>query len=770
MLERAYDPTRPYRFAQYGRMSNPKQNKRSPDQQFNTISETLQRCSYPWQGVCTYRDDGISGRYLRKRTGFQKMLRDIQAGLIQIDLIVVDTLERLGRAEEIAELRRKLFVEYGILIVAADNNFCDPTGVIGKAVGMVEQIRSTENTRIARHNILRGKKDAARRGHWPGGPPPFGFQLKTVVNESVAPPEVYSILEVEPREAAARQLAFERAAATGEGVLRMSQWWNANPEIPDDFKPISPFTMGYRLSNHIYIGELVWGAHRTGVVNDTRVIEPNPDGPEVIPNFCPSLVSVELFQRLQQVRRLRSEQILQSRQPDGEEASPPKLIAPQARGLTLKHLLTGLVRCGRCQASMRPLPSGRKSKAGKRYVYYVCPRHYDGACPNRHHVPENQLREAVLSRVRAQLFPAPQGPDSTPAWLPELLQLVQHELERCRQEQPDHAAAVGQELHELERQLAGWSITLADPQLPTVVRADIVAKYEQAKKRQHVLEQAVITRRALQEHVQQMLDPRQVFVQLQNLADVLASYNPTLGNLELSKHIDRIVCHPNGTIELRGTLLGLFEGAVELLSRPTAGQGNAEETPTEPSGCRPVTPRRRGRLRIPDLVTDQAAPVGEVDSTLDPDRFVGLPEPFFWVETFVLPRKHCWAEEHAVEVARLRANGLTMGALARHFKRTVPTIRHALRLAAAAEESFRKLPSKMPPPCWAKDHAGEVAELKGAGWSTLQIARHFGKSDTTIRAALHHAAQDATREPQASPPAVEPSSTETDCPDDGQVA
>jgi Pyridoxamine 5'-phosphate oxidase len=42
-------------------------------------------------------------------------------------------------------------VEYGILIVAADNGFCDPTGVVGKAVGMVEQIRSTENAPISRH-------------------------------------------------------------------------------------------------------------------------------------------------------------------------------------------------------------------------------------------------------------------------------------------------------------------------------------------------------------------------------------------------------------------------------------------------------------------------------------------------------------------------------------------------------------------------------------------------------------------------------------------
>jgi DNA invertase Pin-like site-specific DNA recombinase len=409
MLEHQYDPTQPYRYARYGRMSGHRQNKRSPDRQSATIDETIIRCACPWQCVVTYRDDGISGRYLRKRPNFQRMLRDIETGLIQIDLIVVDTLERLGRADEIAELRRKLHVEYGVLAVAADNGFCDPTGVVGKAVGMVEQIRSTENTRISRHNVLRGKKDAARLGRWPGGPPPFGFRLQRVINDALSPAEVYSVLEIEPRQAAALQLAFQRADATGEGLLRLTKWWNASPEIPDEFKEISPHTMGYRLENPIAIGTLRWGANRTGVVNDTRVIEPNPDGVELIPNFCPPLIGVDLYERVGRIRRTRGEQIRNVRSGRGvDNATSAKLIAPQARGLTLNYLLSGLVRCASCNASLRPVPSGRKSKAGRRYVYYTCPRHYDGSCSNGRHMPEDRLREAVIARLRARLFPPPE--------------------------------------------------------------------------------------------------------------------------------------------------------------------------------------------------------------------------------------------------------------------------------------------------------------------------------------------------------------------------
>src|SRR5262249_33441648 len=238
--------------------------------------------------------------------------------------------------------------------------------------------------------------------------------------------------------AAALGLAFARAAETGEGDLRLSQWWNQSPEVPDEFKPISPHTMGYRLSNRIYVGELVWGANRTGVVNDTRVVEPNPDGAEVIPGFCQPLVSAELFERVQRLRQARSQLILRSRK-KGQEAAPAKLIAPQSRGLTLKYLLTGLLRCGCCGASMRPVPSGRRSKAGRRYVYYACPRYYDKACANGHHVPEEELRRAVISRLRSRLFPPPARAGQAPAWPPEPPALGPGAAPRSRPDQPGGA-------------------------------------------------------------------------------------------------------------------------------------------------------------------------------------------------------------------------------------------------------------------------------------------------------------------------------------------
>jgi DNA invertase Pin-like site-specific DNA recombinase len=655
---------------------------------------------------------------------------------------VVDTLERLGRAEEITELRRKLFTDHGVLVVAADNNFADPTGVVGKAVGMVEQIRSTENTRVSRHNVIRGKKDAARLKRWPGGPPPFGFKLKPVVDESASPPEVYNVLEPEPRAAAALRLAFERAAETGEGDLRLAQWWNENPEVPADFKPISPFTMGYRLESPIAIGTLRWGKNRTGVVNDTRVVEPNPDGAELVPDFCPALVSVELYERVQRLRRARGEQIRAARRDRDEGAGPAKLIAPQARGLTLKYLLTGLVRCGSCNASMRPVPSGRQSKAGKRYVYYTCPRHYDKACANGRHVPEAPLREAVISRLRARLFPPPEQEGRAPAWLPELTELVRRELRRFRDEAPGRRQAAEQELGQIEQRLAGWAQTLGNPHLPGLVRAEIEGLFAEARRRQEELRQSVTADQAASRHLDEVLGPGQVLAQLRRLGEVLAGHNPTLGNLELSRHVDVITCHSDGRVELRGTCVGLFAGAVELLGRDDRPPPPPEGAAGQGAGFGPVTPRRRGRLRVPDLAAAGQDGLGEVDTALSPERFAGLAGPLFWTEPLVLAEAPSWAEAHAAEVAQARAGGLALAALAAHFGKSVPTIRAALRHARATGQAPAGLPGKVARRRWEEDHAAEVARARAEGKTLKELAALFGKSEPTIRKALRYAAGD----------------------------
>src|SRR5690349_4731566 len=117
MLRRRFDPLKPLLAVLYLRMSSDDQNPRSPQQQRDTIEAALRRLGYPWVIVDAYADEAVSGRYLRRRAGFQQMLSDIRTGKVKVDVILVDTFERFGRADELASLRQELHRHHGVLVL-----------------------------------------------------------------------------------------------------------------------------------------------------------------------------------------------------------------------------------------------------------------------------------------------------------------------------------------------------------------------------------------------------------------------------------------------------------------------------------------------------------------------------------------------------------------------------------------------------------------------------------------------------------------------------
>ena len=74
----------------------------------------------------------------------------------------------------------------------------------------------------------------------------------------------------------------------------------------------------------------------------------------------------------------------------------------------LKYLLTGLVRCGHCGramvASSSPLYT-TKSGEERRYVAYCCPGHASRLCANGKRIPEEWLRQQVITTLMNRLFP-----------------------------------------------------------------------------------------------------------------------------------------------------------------------------------------------------------------------------------------------------------------------------------------------------------------------------------------------------------------------------
>jgi hypothetical protein len=196
--------------------------------------------------------------------------------------------------------------------------------------------------------------------------------------------------------------------------------------------------------------------------------------------------------------------------------------------------------------------------------------------------------------------------------------------------------------------------------------------------------------------------------------------------------VQGIYCSADGLVEMRTCKLGVFEGAIELLSRRDAGDsvvpaaaptdadctgptgsggGNAggggpadghggqaaPPAPADPPAPRyRVRSRRRSCLRTSNPAGEHAGAAAA--RALCPDRFAGLEARWFWVEPVDVGRKLIWPEQNARAVWEAQRDhpDWSKNRLARAFPQVSrPTVVHALRLgcekwgdpSAAAEQT-----------------------------------------------------------------------------------
>ena len=322
-----------------------------------------------------------------------------------------------------------------------------------------------------------------------------------------------------------------------------------------------------------------------------------------------------------------------------------------------------------------------------------------------------------------------------PPWLPELTAQVTFALENITAGKHDQRPAWEAELRQLEENIAGWSASLAKSSLPPAVRDAVETQWGAALERKAEIEAETAELLQTATQAEHLVEPEQVLRRLERLADVLAAENPTRGNLELSLHIDRIVCFPDDRVQLRMCKLGIVPDAVDLLAKPAI-----RTTLPTAANVKTSRARRRGKLRITEDEVDVDLRA-QAHFVADVDRFAGLGDEFFWVDEFKIPEASSWASENAEAVFRRRqATRASYAALAVEFEVTPPTIGAALRcfLAAHPEECDIELPrgGKRKPKFDLSTIADEARQLWVDGEAKEKLAKRFGCSAPTVGKAI----------------------------------
>jgi len=236
---------RKHRCAVYTRKSS----EEGLDQEFNSLDAQREACeSYiasqrheGWVLVPDrYDDGGFSGGTL-ERPALRRLLRDIEAGLV--DVIVVYKIDRLSRSlMDFAKLV-EVFERCGVTFVSVTQSFNTTTSMGRLTLNILLSFAQFEREVIGER--IRDKFAASRkRGMWMGGYTPLGYDVrdrKLVVND------------VEAR--------LVRRIFTGfvemESATRLAQALRREGVTTKRGKPIDKNDVYRVLSNRVYLGEAV---------------------------------------------------------------------------------------------------------------------------------------------------------------------------------------------------------------------------------------------------------------------------------------------------------------------------------------------------------------------------------------------------------------------------------------------------------------------------------------------------------------------------------
>ena len=328
----------------------------------------------------TYIDDGWSGTSF-DRPGFQRMLRDIEAG--RVNMVITKDLSRLGRDYIMTgHYMERYFPEKRVRYISLLDGV--DTGIESSA-NDITPFRAIMNDMYAKDiskKIKSVKHDKQRKGEFIGGKPMYGYRMhpteknRIVIDEDAAP-VVRRIFAMALAGTSCRQIA---ARLNEESVLPPAAYAGLTLSCHGPYSgQWSSERIAAMLKNETYIGNMVQGRTARISYKTKKCLRRQPEQWVVVEHTHEPLIDPETFRKVQLMVNSRR----------------------NTRSRTYDFLLKGLIFCHECGYPLAVM--NRRNAAGEDRLFFVC-RTYQrftkaGVC-SCHSIKEQTVTEAVIERTR----------------------------------------------------------------------------------------------------------------------------------------------------------------------------------------------------------------------------------------------------------------------------------------------------------------------------------------------------------------------------------
>jgi len=395
-----------YKAGIYARLSadsNERKNE-SIDVQEEIARKHIERLNQGGQEVIDiiecYRDLGKTGSNF-DREGFRRLMQDIRLG--DIDCVVVKDLSRLGRNYlEAGNYIEKIFPFLGVRFIAVSDGI--DTGDKGNDTKqMASEIKNLVNDMYAKDFSKKAKTGLKQRresGSYVGGPPPYGYKAvwegkirRLVPDENTAEivKHIYqSFIELEGYKAVSDDL--NRRRVNPPAVYKQT----GEVFCPSDreYKGWDKSTAERIIKSGIYAGTLVQGKTSITARDESSRIHKPEEEWVVRENAHEALVSTELYQQAQEIRKKIQEVSASHKHP--------------TEGVPIgENIFEHVLYCGVCGRKMtrhshaRIYADGHKGRL-EGYFCLNAAQTKTAGCPEPNRISKQELTDILMPLLRTE--------------------------------------------------------------------------------------------------------------------------------------------------------------------------------------------------------------------------------------------------------------------------------------------------------------------------------------------------------------------------------
>lgn len=344
--------------AAYIRVSTDDQIEFSPDSQLKKIKEYAKHNDIILPEEFIFVDEGISGKYAKKRPEFMKMIGTAKTKPKPFDVILVWKFSRFARNRQDSIVYKSMLrKDFNIDVVSITEQLSnDPTSILIEA--LLEAMDEYYSINLAQE-VKRGMNEKFSRGGVVTAPP-FGYKMGE------------NCFEIDEKKAQIVKMIFNDFT-NGMGARQIAMKLNDMGVRSKHGNKFENRTIEYILSNPVYIGKL---RRNINGVNKSDRYHTGKDVVMVDGKHTPIIDNQTFDNARQMLLDIKKRHPLNS------------------RTTYTDFMLRGLVRCSNCDATLTQAVRGKSLQ---------CHKYAKGQCNKSHSISLNKINEAVLRKLQMDM-------------------------------------------------------------------------------------------------------------------------------------------------------------------------------------------------------------------------------------------------------------------------------------------------------------------------------------------------------------------------------